>query len=544
MEKKNFGGFSELLGKLTTPQKALIAGVSVTAIVLLIILFQILNTPNFTTLYTNLAPADANKVVTELNSKKIPYKLEAGGSTIKVPAKNVYALRLNFAAKGIPNSGIVGYEIFDKNTIGMSEFMQKLNYRRALEGELARTIMQEDEIEAARVHIVFPKEAVFKEDEVKPTASVVIKERAGARLTEENIIAIQNLIAGSVERLKPEDVTILDTHGNLLSKKKNENSLAFASSTEYELKKNVEKYLRLKAQEILDNVLGPGNAIVQVNADLNFTQVEKTVQSVDPESQVVISEQTTKTQNVGKNNSDSTANFNQNSTINYEVSKTLQKVVEGTGNITKLTIAAVINQRKVKMKVNGKTKIKYVPRSQEEIQKLESIIKNAVGFNPDRGDAFTIENIAFEPQTENNLEIPANKPTSFFDYKNIDKLVNLIIILFAIIASFFVLKGLLKKVKEEDVLLGTVSPPGGNQLASANAAPINELAQLSTEEDIPQLTKSKKKRILPQGDIEDEITDEAALKKYQHERIANYVQQNPIDAAKLINTWLHEDEFN
>ncbi len=544
MEKKNFNGLSELLGKLTTPQKALIAGVSITAVILLIILFQILNAPNFTTLYTNLAPADANKVVSELSSKKIPYKLEAGGTTIKVPAKNVYALRLNFAAKGIPNSGIVGYEIFDKNTIGMSEFMQKLNYRRALEGELARTIMQVDGIEAARVHIVFPKEAVFKEDEVKPTASVVIKERSGMPLSQENIIAIQNLIAGSIEKLKPEDVTILDTHGNLLSKKKEENSLAFESSTEYELKKNVEKYLRQKAQEILDDVLGPGNAIVQVNADLNFTQVEKTIQSVDPESQVVISEQTVKNQNIGKNKADSTANYNQNSTVNYEVSKTLQKVIEGTGNITKLTVAAVINQKKIVMKVNGKTKIKYQPRSQEEIQKLEGIIKNAVGFNADRGDAFTIENIAFEPRMNQELELPVDKPTKFFDYKNIDKLINLIIILFAIIASFFVLKGLLKKVKDENALLGAVTTPVSGELAAANGAPVNELARLSQDEDIPQLTKAKKKRILPQGDIEDEITDEAALKKYQHERIANYVQQNPMDAAKLINTWLHEDEFN
>ncbi len=541
--KENFiSEITKTFGKLSPVQKILIGGVGITSIVLLVVLFSLLGTPNFSTLYTNLNAADANKVVQELKSKKIPYKLEAGGTTIKVPQKDVYSLRLNFAAKGIPNSGIVGYEIFDKSTIGMSEFMQKLNYRRALEGELCRTIMEEQGIVAARVHIVFPKKAIFKEDEVKPTASVVIKVADGYRLTPENIFAIQKLIAGSVENLSPNNVTILDTKGQLLSKKEEDNGILASTSSQYELKQTVENYLRKKAQSILDNVLGSGNAIVQVNATLDFKQVEKTMQMIDPESQTAISEQTTKTQNVGKNVSDSTANVTENSTINYEVSKTVQKVIEGSGNILRLSVATVINEKKIPVKKKGKITYVYKPRSEEELQKLETLVKNAVGFEENRGDQFSIENIAFEPQLSVNDEIVEPAQPSFFDPKNLDKLINLGMIIFAIIASLFILKGLLKKVNQEKLLTGEVGGGTYTSLAGAGNAPIGELQNI--QQELAQISQPKKKKVLPMNDLEDEITDEAAMKKYQHEKIANYVAQNPIDAAKLINTWLREDEYN
>ena len=540
--KENFvSDITKMFSKFSPMQKILIGGVTVTSLILLIVLFSLLDTPNFSTLYTNLNPTDANKVVQELKSKKIPYKLEAGGSTIKVPQKDVYTLRLNFASKGIPNSGIVGYEIFDKNTIGMSEFMQKLNYRRALEGELCRTIMEQEGVAAARVHIVFPKKAIFKEDEVKPTASVVIKVKDGYSLTDENILAIQKLVAGSVEKLKPENVTVIDTKGELLSKKREDNSLAFSSSSQYELKHSVENYLRTKAQEILDNVLGPGNAIVQVNADLNFNQVEKTMQLIDPDSQTPISEQTTKTQNIGRNSSDSTANITENSTVNYEVSKTVQKVIEGAGNITKLSVAVVINEKKVEVKKGKKVTYVYKPRSEEELQKLAGIVKNAIGYEAERGDQFSLENIAFEPQLHEDQVVEKLPQPGFFSQRNMDKLINLGIIIFAIIASLFVLKGLLKKVNEEKALVGEVTSGAQPALAGPGGSVLNELNNI--QQELSQISAPKKKKVLPMNDLEDEITDEAAMKKYQHEKIANYVAQNPMDAAKLINSWLHEDEY-
>lgn len=538
---------TELMGiynKLGTTQKILIGGAVVTTVVLLVVLLSMLNQPNYSTLFTNLAPEDANKVVEELNSKKIPFKLEANGRTVKVPKDNVYELRLNLAAKGIPNSGVVGYEIFDKSTIGMSEFMQKLNYRRALEGELARTIMQQDPIEAARVHIVFPKKAVFKEDEIKPTASIVIKEKGGRTLKQVNIEAIQNLVASSVEGMEPENVTVLDTKGLLLSKSRESGGISGNITEQYEMKQSIEKYLVNKAQSILDNILGPGNAIVQVDAELDFSKVEKEMHMFDPDNQVVVSEQSEKTQNIGHNIADSTANVSETSTINYETTQTIQKVVEESGNIKKLSIAAVINHAKKQVKNGDKVEVKLEPRSQEEIDKLAGLIKNAVGFSQQRGDNISVESVPFEPSIDNEMEFPASGgATEFFDINNLDKLINLAIIIFAIIASLFVLKGLLKKVKEEKILIGNVSATPTEELTMDPGNPLAQLQAAHKEMEAAALLP-KKKSVAPLGDLEDEISDEAAIKKMQHERITEYVSHNPVEAAKLINTWLHEDEFS
>jgi len=174
----NKNPISQLLGifnRLAMPQKIMIGAVTIGTVVLLGLLVGFLNEPNMAILYTNLGEDDASKVIEQLASQKVTYKIEDNGKTIKVPQEVVYETRLSLAGKGIPNSGIIGYEIFDKNTMGMSEFIQKLNYKRALEGELARTIMQVDGVDAARVHIVIPEKSIFKDEEKQTTASVVSK---------------------------------------------------------------------------------------------------------------------------------------------------------------------------------------------------------------------------------------------------------------------------------------------------------------------------------------------------------------------------------
>src|SRR5690606_37954872 len=188
-------------------------------------------------------------------------------------------------------------------------------------GELARTIMQQEGIQGVRVHIVIPQKSVFKDEEKFPTASVVLNLKPNYQLTKSNITAILNLVSGSVEGLQPGKVTLLDSKGRLLSKDYEDNPLAFSSTKQYEIKQSVENYLASKAQSILDNVLGYGNAIIQVNVDLNFDQVEKTMEMFDPESQTAISEQTIKTENNGSSSGDSTSQINENSVTNYEISK-------------------------------------------------------------------------------------------------------------------------------------------------------------------------------------------------------------------------------
>lgn len=532
MKENPLGSILNIFSKLSLQQKLVVGGTVITTVVLLIVFLFFLNQPNYSPLYTNLNEQDASKIVEELSAQKTPYEIDDNGKTIKVPKDKVYEQRLNLASKGIPSSGIVGYEIFDKTTMGMSEFMQKLNYIRALEGELAKTIGTLNGVEGVRVHIVIPQKSVFKDEQKPPTAAVVLNLKNSTTLSKNNIDAITNLVSSSVEGLQPGKVTLLDTKGKLLSKEDDSDPLAISSSKQYEIKKSVETYLAHKAQSMLDNVIGYGNGIVEINADLNFDQVQKTMESYDPDSQVAISEQTVKTSNNGKSVGDSTAQQSQNTTTNYEISKTMQKVVESSGNITRLSVAVVVNDIPKRITKDGKEEIIYEPRPKEQIQKLEDIIRNSVGVNPERKDLFTIESIPFETREIEPVEI--TKPGVMDD---VNKWSNPILLILAAAASLLFLKGLMKKLKNQKIIIGSYSnsEPSYENMATAN---LGHHSQPSLIEN-----KNFKKNLLPLGDLEDEISDDAARKHVRQEKISNYVAKNPLDAAKLINAWLHEEEF-
>ena len=351
------------------------------------------------------------------------------------------------------------------------------------------------------------------------------------------------MLSSSVEGLDRGKVTILDTQGRLLSQESDDNPLVASTSKQYELKQQVENYLTKKAQSILDNVLGIGNSIVQVDADLNFNQVEKTIQSFDPESQVAISEQTTKTENGGTTMVDSTGATSQNSVINYEISKTIEKVIEGSGNIKQLSVATVVNDVLRNVEKEGVIEVISEPRTPEQMQKLEQIVINAVGVKEERNDQISIVNIPFET---NNYEYGFESPetTREFSLDNIDQYFNYILVILAIIASLFILKGLMGRLKSEKILIGSVSSAGGggNFYADVSYSPEMESITKSALES-SRSGSNKRKSLMPIGDLEDEISDDAARRRQRQDKISNYVAKNPMDAAKLINTWLHEDEF-
>ena len=534
-----------ILNKLSPKQKIMLGGGVFATLALLAVLIFFLNEPNYATLYSGLSQEDAGKVVEHLAAQKILYKLDDGGQTIKVPQEKVYELRLALAGKGIPSSGVIGYEIFDKSTMGMSEFLQKLNYKRALEGELARTIQQQEGVASARVHIVLPQKTIFKEEEKQPTVSVVLKLRANTMPAKENVQSIVNLVCGSVEGVVPGKVSIIDTRGRILNSENEEGPLAFASSKQYEIKRSVENYLIAKAQSMLDNVLGYGNSMVQITADINFDQVERSMEQYDPDSQVAVSEQTIKTNNTGKQMNDSSAANNENSLTNYEISKTIQKVVEGSGNIKRLSVSAVINDVAKEVKKGDKVETVFEPRSSEQIKKLEDIVRNAVGIDVTRNDQFSIVNIPFETKFAEDGADQA----STSGLPNTNEMINLVFVIAGIVSSLLVLKSLMKKLKTEKILIGTVNAGGGNY--SFESEPMGALSsgsgggkekKLSAGSGQNIIPPHKKKMLLPVGDIEDEISEEAMMKKNQQEKIINYVSKNPMDAAKLINAWMHEDE--
>ncbi len=531
MKESPLSSILNIFNKFTLQQKMVIGGAVSLTVLLLGILIFFLNQPNYSPLFSNLSQEDASKVVSELNSEKIPYQFTNNGNTIEIPKTKVYEERLTLAGKGIPSSGVVGYEIFDKNTMGMSEFMQKLDYQRALEGELAKSIMSINGVDGARVHIVIPQQSVFKDEQKLPTAAVVLKLRGNFYPTRNNISAIVNLVSSSVESLRPDKVTVLDTRGKLLSRQDDSDPLAASSSRQYEIKRTVETYLAQKAQSMLDNVLGYGNSMVEVNADLNFDQVDRTMETYDPNSQVAISEQIIKTNNNGKNMGDSTSQSNQNTTTNYDVNKTLEKLVSGTGNIKRLSVAVVVND--VSKEVKKGDSLQYVPQPRSKIQmmKLGELVKDAVGIDSTRHDQFSLVDIPFETRVSQSLKPESTTPPDDFN-----QYINPALMIGAIIASIFLLKGLMKKLKTEKIIIGTVN---SDELALDSYS----RPELGMSKTAQQVAAPRKKPMLPVGDIEDEISEDAVRKRNQHEKISNYVSKNPVEAAKLINSWLHEDEF-
>src|SRR3990172_1248659 len=266
------------------------AGIVLTAMIVMVFLAQ---KQDFQLLYSNLSSEDASAIISKLKDKRIQYKISADGTSIMVSSRDVYEMRLQLAGEGLPQGSGVGFEIFDKTSFGMTEFVQKLNYQRAIQGELARTINKFTEVEQSRVHITIPEKVLFKEDQKRTTASVILKLKAGKRLKENQVQGIAHLVASAVEGLDPADITVVDMHGNILSGGRDLSQAAKLTSSQMEYQQNLEKTLESMVQTMLEDVLGRNKAIVRVTADVDYSQVERMEENYDPDSQVARSEQRT-----------------------------------------------------------------------------------------------------------------------------------------------------------------------------------------------------------------------------------------------------------
>ncbi len=447
--------------KLSTLQKVII---SVSVFAVLIVLGAILLSPksssDFGVLYNDLTPEDAGKIVETLKSKEINYDLKDGGSTILVPKDKVYELRVELASSGLPGNSTVGYEIFDKTNLGISEYVQKINYQRALEGELSRTINSLDEVKASRIHIVIPDKALFKEDQKEPTATVTLQLKPDKNISKATVVGIQNLIAHSVEGLTPENVTVIDHKGRIVSPDPiDKSSVAGLTAAQHQQQIDVEQYLSQKVQSMLDNVLGTDNSSVKVTADLNFTQIEKTVTDYDPEKQVVRSEQniTEKSQSTDSLSYPAVnmAKDQSNTISNYEIPQTIEKIVNEVGNIKRLTVSVLVNGTNKIIDKKGAKSLQYTPRSNEELQQLELAVKNAVGYDPNRNDQVSVLNVPFDNSYYEDM-IKDSQPVSWWDVPENRKLVLLIAII--LISIFFMYRLLQSKYIKDRIRIALSLP--------------------------------------------------------------------------------------
>lgn len=375
-------------------------------------------TPDYGLLFGNLDQEDMQAIVSKLKEKKQDYKVS--GSSIMVPQDKVYELRMELAGEGIPKGGVVGLELFDKNSIGMTDFLQKVNYKRALQGELVRTIRQLSEVEDCRVNLVIPEKTLFEDTREHSRASVVLKLKPGAVLGQEQARAIVHLISGSVDDLAPEDVTLLDTRGKLLSRPKDDDPAAMLSNSQLEYKRAVEKDLESRLQSMLETVLGQGKAVVRVTADVDFTKQEESDEKYDPTT-VLRSQQKDAEKEMGGSQvaygvPGASSNLpgrgqpaaarqpgpnseRQSEVSNYEVSMSKTHTIRPIGVVKSLSAAVLVDG--TYKTLNKKTV--YTARTQDEMTKLDGIVKGALGFNAQRGDKVDIVNMPFDTGEQDGL---------------------------------------------------------------------------------------------------------------------------------------------
>jgi len=405
---------------LAPGKRLLVGGVVLACVTAFALLIMLANRTDYRPLFTNLASEDAGEIVKKLKEAKTPYQITPDGKGIMVPSDRVYELRLSLASEGLPQGGGVGFEIFDRKNFGMTEFVQKLNYQRALQGELARTITQISGVEQARVHLVIPEKTLFKEAEKPPTASVVLKMKGSKSLRDTEVQGVVHLISSSIEGMNADNVTVLDSRGKILSKGGNgmADASAKATSTMQETQRSYERNAEERLQTLLDRVVGGGKSVARVSATFDFKQVERVEEKFDPETIAVRSEQRSEEKAGGSAASSGVPGVQTNlgrttpggggvagggskndETLNYEVSRSTSRTVEPVGTLSKVSVAILVDG-KYEAAAPGKDgaagKAKYVPRSPDELQKIEALVKGAVGFNQERGDQISIQNIPFQ----------------------------------------------------------------------------------------------------------------------------------------------------
>lgn len=400
--------FKNFFSPLSGAQKALFGLFSLGIVLIMGLMFYWALQPSYAMLFGSLAPDSANEIVEELQSQGVPYQLRDNGRTIAVPRSQVYDLRLKFAAQGVTGSEYKGYELFDENSLGMTDFMQRLNQKRALEGELARTINNLEQVDGSRIHIVLPERSPFQETTVEPSASVILNLNRGRKLAKDQIEGIGSLIAGSVEGLTIDNVVILDHLGNRISENVLVSSEVSASSAQIRVRQDMETYLTNKGQSMLDRVLGPGNSILRISTEHNFDKVLRESDLIDPESRTIISEERRTTRNADESRETIRANeeiepFVRNaredeSTVqvrNYEVNKTREQQEKGVGEITRISASILLDHKSIEgTGENGD--LTYEPYSDAEINEIQRVMSSAIGIDPARGDEVVVTQIRFK----------------------------------------------------------------------------------------------------------------------------------------------------
>ena len=494
-------------------------------------------TPQMTTLFTDLSYEDSSGIIKELDRQAIPYELKNDGAIILVPKDRVTKLRMKLAEGGLPKGGGVGYEIFDKaDALGSTSFVQNINHLRALEGELARTIKGIDRIQAARVHLVLPERPLFSRETPQPSASIVLRVRG--QLEPQQVRAIRHVVASAVNGLKPQRVSIVDESGQLLANG-DPGETGADGLTGDERRTAYESRMRREVESIVSSVVGAGRARVQLSADFDYNKITQTSDKFDPEGRVLRSSQSREESSTTSDNKDGQVTVNnelpgsqqQGSTAagkdeskkteeinNYEISRvTKTEVVEG-GRVKRMSVAVLVDGSYTK---NDKGEPVYTPRSKEDLDRITTLVKSAIGFDEKRGDQVQVINLKF---AEGPTSIPTAEPTGWlgmfqFTKDDIMYFIQLgVMMVLSLVVLFMVIRPLLKRVLAADPKPPVEEPPP----ALPEAPPP------------PQLTNNATGQMIDVAQVQGQVHAQAV------HRVGELAERNPTETASIIRQWLAE----
>ncbi len=519
----------QLWGGLTAAQRGVLIAVTAALAAGFAALTFWAGTPEYSVLYGKLSVDDAAQVAERLKTEGIPYRLQDGGRTVLVPAPQVYDLRLLLAGEGVPQGGVVGFEIFDQSGFGMTDFAQKVNYTRALEGELTRTIRRLDGVEGARVHLVLPERRLFEAEQQPASASVVLQLSPGRRLGGKQIQGVVYLVSSSVQGLAPDGVTVVDTQGNVLYQASGDEPGLLAAS-QLEFKRAYEKEMERRVRELLERVLGSGTAVVQVSARFDFDRVEETSEVFDPEAVAVRSEERQSesssgaagpagvpgvASNVGgaqpTAGAGGGASSRESETVNYEVSKKVTRVQKTPGALTRQSVAVAVDGTYREAEGGAK---EFVPRTAEELAQFRSLVEKAVGHDGTRGDEVEVTSIPFRPAE--TLE----PPRGVWGPELLPGLVKYGV--FALVALVLVLG---------------VARPLLRWLGSATPAP-QVTGPVTVAEMERKLAGEKGAEAF---ELDETTPGETVKRETLKKRLGEMVQTEPDIAAQLIRSWMTEE---
>jgi flagellar M-ring protein FliF len=521
----------------------LLAMVAVTAALIGFFAFVIMRvtTPQMTTLFTDLSYEDSSAIIKDLDRQAIPYELRNDGAVIMVPKDKVTRLRMKLAEGGLPKGGGVGYEIFDKSdALGTTSFVQNINHLRALEGELARTIRAIDRVQAARVHLVLPERPLFSRETPEPSASIVVRVRGA--LEPQQIKAIRHLVASAVSGLKPQRVSIVDEAGRLLADGAGTGNDADNSVAD-ERRAGFEKRMRSQVEAIVSSVVGAGRARVELSADFDYNKVTQTSDKFDPEGRVLRSSQTREESSAtAENNGQVTVNNelpgNQNKdnaqtardqskkteeTNNYEISRTTKTEVTEAGRVNRLSVAVLVDGSYSK---NEKGDLVYQERSKDQLDRIATLVRSAIGFDQKRGDQVEVVNLKF---AEAPATVPLVEPTGLlgmlqFTKDDVMYVIELgVMMLLSLVVLFMVIRPLVKRI-----------------LAS------EEVASLIGDRTVPALTDGSApgQSLVPGTNATAALIDVAQVQGQVHaqsvHRVGELAERNPNETASIVRQWLSE----